>query len=1121
MVDKDKKVKKEGNPSGGIIKASSPSVKEDIGFLKTTSKQSGGRTSSKYKGAKKGHIPKGMTKTAGYVSGPSTSRMPSMYYHPLYEETNIQLPREPREINQWARHFYKCLTPNSNITMGNATLKLLSEVKIGDEVITHSGRVGKVNEIFDRVIIDDLYHVYIKGHKDSLDATKQHPFFILKQEEANCPKYKTGTLCKLGQWEVCKGCTKLDLGEPDFVEARDLRIGDYVLTPIIKQESSVDFSKEFVRLLGYFVAEGSFLYKENKKEGKYPSCIRFTIHSEERNTLGKEINELCVNISGKECEIYPDMREGKQVLEYRLYDRFLAKRFYKLCGSGATTKCLHKDILFMNLELQKEFLGAYINGDGYQISESESNQNNGQIVCITSSPYLAEQLIHIFRRCGVIVKKYKQKTAAVVGGEQFESYQVVLPPKYANMMTDYTFYESVNKDRYIDHHFIWNGWVISKITNIEVTKYHGRIMNLNIEGSDNSFIANDMAVHNTDPIVATGLDFHSQFPITSFYNEMPESDTYIEKYFNELAFDILKLKYVMLYISHEYWVLGNAFPFAEWDENEGRWNRIILLNPDYVSITGSALAGDPKIELMADQRIQNIVNTRQPKDVFESLPKELVARVSRGEKIPLHPDHVTHIAHKLNYYDEYGTPIMYRLFKILMYKDRLREAQFAIAERHITPLQIWKLGEKGNEANEDDIEYFKQILDQVYADRNAAIVYGHYLDYSVVGSSGQIVPLNTEFEYIEKEILFGLGLSANIITGEGQAFTQPLIALESLINRYLLFREMLSNYIQDKIYKPIAEAQGFVKQDKASGREYLLYPRVRWSKMNLRDDIQQKNALLQLRQQKNLSMKTTLDLFGLSYETEKKNLEEEMMTIFNLQVQALKAQEALKPILPNIPPMMDRQKARQEMGAKWKDYLELTVDGALLEKIESGEINREDADKVRQDIIKEVTLGQSISILKQIEDNIMSELNKSMVSGDVTKEDAENIKFDIMRGVAKEYQIPGFGILTEIIEQASKNVNAQVEAGVLNYDEAEKVKGKVIQELALEEIDRIVEAALNNYKIIKIAGERAMKARADMKVGKFLKLAKNKKSTSIEDVVDEASEEIKNKNKEDGEQNYD
>ena len=42
--------------------------------------------------------------------------------------------------------------------MSDGSLKVISEVKIGDEVVTHTGGFGKVNEVFDKVINDDLYH---------------------------------------------------------------------------------------------------------------------------------------------------------------------------------------------------------------------------------------------------------------------------------------------------------------------------------------------------------------------------------------------------------------------------------------------------------------------------------------------------------------------------------------------------------------------------------------------------------------------------------------------------------------------------------------------------------------------------------------------------------------------------------------------------------------------------------------------------------------------------------------------------------------------------------------------------------------------------------------------------
>jgi len=187
-----------------------------------------------------------------------------------------------------------------------------------------------------------------------------------------------------------------------------------------------------------------------------------------------------------------------------------------------------------------------------------------------------------------------------------------------------------------------------KVFNLEVYNIeknnNGEVISSRSDNNDHSYIANGIAVGNsrhfykTDPIVATGLDFHAQFPITAFYLDMKDQDPYIKRYYEDMCDDI-RLKQMLLYISHEYWVLGNVFPFGEWDTNEGKWKRLVLLNPDFVSLKSSVFSGEPQLELSPDPKLTQIVNSRQPRDVFEQLPSEIVTRVARGEKIPLtfHP----------------------------------------------------------------------------------------------------------------------------------------------------------------------------------------------------------------------------------------------------------------------------------------------------------------------------------------------------------------------------------------------------------------------------------------------------------------------------------------------------
>ncbi len=105
--------------------------------------------------------------------------------------------------------------------------------------------------------------------------------------------------------------------------------------------------------------------------------------------------------------------------------------------------------------------------------------------------------------------------------------------------------------------------------------------------------------YRTEPIIATSLDLHTEFPISDFNNVC--SDVYIKNFFDYMAFDKIKIIELLLDIGLEYWKIGDVFPFGQLNESEGMWERFIILNPDYVDIQSSILAEDPIIELLNNQ----------------------------------------------------------------------------------------------------------------------------------------------------------------------------------------------------------------------------------------------------------------------------------------------------------------------------------------------------------------------------------------------------------------------------------------------------------------------------------------------------------------------------------------
>ncbi|CAM6032156.1 unnamed protein product [Sphagnum compactum] len=194
-----------------------------------------------------------------------------------------------------------------------------------------------------------------------------------------------------------------------------------------------------------------------------------------------------------------------------------------------------------------------------------------------------------------------------------------------------------------------------------------------------------------EAIPAAVIDLYASLPITAWTIEC--ENPHVRKFMEDMC-KRLKLREILQGIALEYFMIGDVFVMAELDEEHKTWKRLVPLNPDQVEVRRNVLADTPVIELIPDDDIKKIVFDRNPRelyDYFRMFLPDVVQAVKAGKNIPIDPAHITHLRHMPTPYGVYGTPLLKRIFKTLMYKEMLRRAQFVIAERYVTPLKIFKL----------------------------------------------------------------------------------------------------------------------------------------------------------------------------------------------------------------------------------------------------------------------------------------------------------------------------------------------------------------------------------------------------------------------------------------------
>jgi len=408
--------------------------------------------------------------------------------------------------------------------------------------------------------------------------------------------------------------------------------------------------------------------------------------------------------------------------------------------------------------------------------------------------------------------------------------------------------------------------------------YHPLFEALNLQLPTKTREINQWCRHfyKTDGYVGTLTDLHSEFPLTGVH--IVCDDPKVKRFFEVLFFDVIRGKKLLSDVNLEYWKLGNVFPFLEWDDNKGIWTGYSILNPDFVEVEKSMLVEEPVLKLDPDDNLKRIVSSRQPKELYQKLAQiengELVNLVARGEKIPLNKFRVSHLAFKLSPYESVGTPLMFRAFKPLIFKDLLRRVQQAVYERHITPLKLIKIGSDTLPATPEAIRSAREAFDELNQDLNAWFVYHHAINVEYVSSAGKIHPMDAENKLVREEIMAAMMGSQAMVGGEGPTYANASVALQILVNRYLRNEEMLADWVKNYIFRPVAIAQEFKRTNEWGEEEYIV-PDIEFEFMKMRDDAQQKNLLKELVKLGMVSKQTFYTYLGLNGEREKKMVAKE------------------------------------------------------------------------------------------------------------------------------------------------------------------------------------------------------------------------------------------------------
>jgi len=380
-----------------------------------------------------------------------------------------------------------------------------------------------------------------------------------------------------------------------------------------------------------------------------------------------------------------------------------------------------------------------------------------------------------------------------------------------------------------------------------------------------------------NPFVHNAISLHSTYPISKLSIKCPNKD--IEKFFDDMIEEI-DLMNICIQIAQEYWLLGEAFVYAELDEGKGKWSRLHIQNPDFMIVKRTVVASEPIIMLRPDENLKKIIFSNRPTDIEQrkQLNQHIIDSVRKGENIPLDNFHVSHLARRISPYEIRGTGLPVCIFRQLMLFDKLRESKYAQSDNMINPLTLVKVGSADYKPTFADLEAWRSVFEEAQYDKDFKIFTHEGVAVERVGWGQGIYDISGDITQLIKEIFVGMFVPPVMMDGgDTTTYANGSVALDVLRQRYMQFRNMMATWLKNKIFAPISKIQGFY--DYSGGEKQLIVPEIDWNHMSLFDADTYINSLVTLSQgqadQKRVSIHTLYRSLGLEYEDEVRKMRKE------------------------------------------------------------------------------------------------------------------------------------------------------------------------------------------------------------------------------------------------------
>jgi hypothetical protein len=403
------------------------------------------------------------------------------------------------------------------------------------------------------------------------------------------------------------------------------------------------------------------------------------------------------------------------------------------------------------------------------------------------------------------------------------------------------------------------------------------------------------AFYVTHDLVPLLIDIYARFPLVGL--EFKSTDPLIEKFYTQMFMEDLDYEnFLPDSLGREYYVAGEVTSLAHFNESLGIWSSEEVLNPDFVRVGKGLFVEEERVQLMVKDLVDGLRDgpagvgpdeeTRSEREerlyeyrmLVQNYP-EIIRAAQQEDGLDISPAKWSRIVNKSAPWHDYVTPPLLRSFRTLMMEESLNAAQDAVADRLYAPMIVATLG---LENMGDGLPWIPQQsdLDDLRDDMQNAFMADfklicHHMGLNVENVFGrESVPrFDQDYERIDLKLMQAWGIGSALImggTGAGGTYASSALnrevcellmksyqkkVIRHIVKRMEVIAEAQQHYAYEKkggyrrpLYKEVVQFNEETGEEEIVRVPQLLIPKVEFASLNLRDESQERQFMMMLKQ---------------------------------------------------------------------------------------------------------------------------------------------------------------------------------------------------------------------------------------------------------------------------------